>query len=70
MASVGFEIEKLHGSAWQFTPTRLDVEASIQFHEPHPEGKIPFVVARRHGRRLYRTYGWTGETFVRNLVEA
>ena len=70
MASVGFMVEKLHGSAWQFTPTTLDVEASIQFHEPHPEGKIPYVVARRHGRRLHRAYGWTGETFVRNQTEA
>lgn len=36
---------------------------NIQFHEPHPSGKIPFFVARRHGRRLHRAYGWTLETF-------
>ena len=59
MASAGFTIEKLYGSVWQLTPTKLDVEASIQFHEPHPQGKIPFLVARRHGRRLHRSYGWT-----------
>ena len=69
MASAGFSIEKLYGSVWQFTPKKLDVEASIQFHEPHPQGRIPFVVARRHGRRLYRAYGWTGETFVRNAAD-
>ncbi|MCJ1405640.1 hypothetical protein MMC11_008869 [Xylographa trunciseda] len=64
MTSVGFAALKLYGSVWQFTPTKLDVERSIQFHEPHPHGKIPFVVARRHGRRLNRAYGWDGAIFV------
>ncbi|RGP64200.1 hypothetical protein FSPOR_8019 [Fusarium sporotrichioides] len=64
MASTGFQIEKLYGSVWQFTPTKLDVERGIHFHEPHPKGKIPFEVARRHGRRLTRAYGWTGRFFV------
>ncbi|KAF7508121.1 hypothetical protein GJ744_009562 [Endocarpon pusillum] len=63
MASTGFQIVKLYGSVWQFTPTKLNVENSIHFHEPHPIGKIPFRMARRHGRRLHRTYGWTGNTF-------
>ncbi|KAG8159806.1 hypothetical protein KVR01_010443 [Diaporthe batatas] len=58
LASTGFVAEKLYGSVWQFRPTRLDVERSIQFHEPHPRGRIPFTVARRHGRRLSRTYRW------------
>ncbi|MCJ1246838.1 hypothetical protein MMC30_004047 [Trapelia coarctata] len=64
MAQTGFDVEKLYGSVWQFTPTKLDVERSIQFHEPHPMGKIPYRIARRHGRRLNRAYGWTGETFA------
>ena len=64
MAQTGFEVEKLYGSVWQFTPTKLDIERSIQFHEPHPLGKIPYRVARRHGRRLNRAYGWTGEMFA------
>ena len=64
MSSTGFTTEKLYGSIWQFTPTRLDVERSIQFHEPHPSGKIPFTTARRHGRRLNRAYGWYGGMFV------
>jgi hypothetical protein len=64
MASTGFRIEKLYGSVWQFSPTSLDVERSIHFHEPHPKGKIPFEVARRHGRRLTRAYGWHGGMFV------
>ncbi|MCJ1236686.1 hypothetical protein MMC14_004668 [Varicellaria rhodocarpa] len=64
MAGTGFTPEKLYGSVWQFTPTNLDVERSIQFHEPHPHGKIPFTTARRHGRRLNRAYGWTGDMFT------
>jgi hypothetical protein len=64
MSSIGFMAKKLYGSAWQFTPTKLDVECSIQFHEPHPSGKIPFTTARRHGRRLNRAYGWHGKMFV------
>ncbi|KAF5549809.1 hypothetical protein FMEXI_4060 [Fusarium mexicanum] len=64
MAATGFKIEKLYGSVWQFTPTQLDVERGIHFHEPHPMGKIPFETARRHGRRLTRAYGWHGGMFV------
>lgn len=64
MLSTGFIPEKLYGSVWQFTPTKLDVERSIHFHEPHPSGKIPYHIARRHGRRLNRAYGWTGSMFV------
>lgn len=64
MSSVGFGAQKLYGSVWHFQPTKLDVERSIQFHEPHPRGKIPFLTARRHGRRLSRAYGWFGGMFV------
>ncbi|KAM5354070.1 hypothetical protein ACJ41O_000720 [Fusarium nematophilum] len=64
LAAVEFSAEKLYGSVWQFWPHGLDVEASIHFHEPHPRGKLAFAVARRYGRRLHRTYGWTGEMFV------
>ncbi len=64
MVSTGFAPEKLYGSVWQFTPRKLDVERSIHFHEPHPSGKIPFNIARRHGRRLNRAYGWHGGMFV------
>ncbi|KAI8943245.1 hypothetical protein NX059_001267 [Plenodomus lindquistii] len=65
MVSMGFTAEKLHGSAWSFVPTKLDVgvERSIQFHEPHPSNKIPFLWAKRFGRRLLRAYGWRGEMF-------
>jgi hypothetical protein len=64
MVATGFVPEKLYGSVWQFSPTRLDVERSIQFHEPHPSGKLPYKTARRFGRRLNRAYGWEGESFV------
>lgn len=64
LTSTGFTAEKLYGSVWQFRPTTLDVERSIQFHEPHPRGKIPFCIARRYGRRLNRAYGWHGDMFL------
>ena len=64
MVSTGFRPEKLYGSVWQLSPAGLDVERAIQFHEPHPSGKIPFLIARRHGRRLNRAYGWEGGMFV------
>lgn len=72
MRSAGFGMEKLQGSAWQFTPnvdkdnnSRMGAGTrSIMFHEPHPHSRIPFWDARRHGRRLTRAYGWSGETFV------
>jgi hypothetical protein len=64
MVATGFAPEKLYGSVWQFTPSQLDVERSIQFHEPHPVGKIPFRNARRIGRRLNRAYGWHGGMFA------
>jgi hypothetical protein len=63
MVSVGFGVEKLHGSGWDFRPSSLDVERSIGFHEPHPTNKIPFLQARRYGRRLQRAYGWRGDMF-------
>ena len=64
-ACIGFKIEKLYGSVWQFTPTKLDVEHGIHFHEPHPSGKLPYKVARLFGRRLQRKYGLDGSSFVK-----
>ena len=64
MVRIGFSAEKLQGSAWQFTPgTSLEVDRAIQFHEPHPDGDITYLMARRFGRRLQRVYGWDGSTF-------
>jgi hypothetical protein len=64
MVSTGFEPQKLYGSVWMFSPTGLDVERSIQFHEPHPSKKLPYRTARRFGRRLNRVYGWNGSMFT------
>jgi len=50
---------------WQFNHSTLDVERSIQFHEPHGSvTKIPFRTARRIGRRLNRVCGWHGAMFA------
>jgi hypothetical protein len=80
MTATGFVVQKLYGSVWQFQPqglmptTKTTTKTTtthnaanlkaIQFHEPHPKGKIPFWVARRYGRRLQRAYGWGGGLFV------
>lgn len=67
MIAVGFVPQKLYGSVWQFSPDldKLLVERSIQFHEPHGgNSKIPYRIARRHGRRLNRAYGWDGYSFT------
>ncbi|KAK7750173.1 hypothetical protein SLS62_007924 [Diatrype stigma] len=58
-----FAAEKLYGSVWQFQKLAED-QRKIQFHEPHPRGKIAFTIARRMGRRLSRAFGWAGDTFV------
>lgn len=65
MVSVGFSAEKLHGSAWNFTPQTpgVGLDRSIQFHEPHPNNKIPYLLARRYGRRLGKAYGWNAHMF-------
>ncbi|KAF2645206.1 hypothetical protein P280DRAFT_531183 [Massarina eburnea CBS 473.64] len=64
MTKVRFSVEKMQGSAWQFSPTdNVEVERSIQFHEPHPNSDIPYTMARRFGRRLERVYGWSKDTF-------
>ncbi|KAG7005727.1 hypothetical protein G7Y79_00018g045340 [Physcia stellaris] len=65
MASVGFTVQKLGGSAWIFAPTNDYFQRSFIFHEPHPLPKIPYRIARRLGGRLNRAYGWTSETFER-----
>ncbi|KAF2821817.1 hypothetical protein CC86DRAFT_410896 [Ophiobolus disseminans] len=63
MVKAGFGAEKLQRSAWHFAPKDLDIERSIQFHEPHPGNKLPFTWARRYGRRLNQAFGWSRESF-------
>ena len=65
MGDMGFAVEKLQGSAWQFIPsTDIGNERNIQFHEPHPANDITPVIASRMGRRLSRVYGWSGDMFT------
>ena len=64
LSSTGFSVEKQNGSAWLFVPPSNISQRPIIFHEPHPSSKIPIHIARRHGRRLARAYGWTSNTFV------
>jgi hypothetical protein len=63
LTKIRFAAEKLHGSAWQFTPTTIDLPRGIQFHGPHPISEVPLVLARRYGTRLARAYGWDGTMF-------
>ena len=67
LTTIGFVAEKLYGSVWRFRPgseTKLGVENPINFHEPHPQDKLPFRTARRYGRRLGRMYGLGAENFA------
>ncbi|OIW28162.1 hypothetical protein CONLIGDRAFT_671808 [Coniochaeta ligniaria NRRL 30616] len=75
MSNMGFNREKLHGSAWLFTPKKgwwqfttkkgTQVERpGIIFHEPPPGVDIPFVTVREHAMRLYRAYDMTKAHFV------
>ncbi|CAJ2506807.1 Uu.00g079930.m01.CDS01 [Anthostomella pinea] len=64
MASMGFAHGKLFGSFWNFHPTDEKAHRSIQFHEPHPVAKLPYITAKRFGRRLNRAFGWTANMFT------
>lgn len=64
MTLAGILAEKLYGCVWQFKPTQLDVERGIQFHEPHPPGRLLFTVARQHRQKLNQAYGRFGGMFV------
>jgi hypothetical protein len=54
MKTIGFSVEKLYGSSWQFTPDTIDLQRSIQFHEPHPRAKMWYWLSKAYGRRLHR----------------
>ncbi|KAL2056240.1 hypothetical protein ABVK25_003263 [Lepraria finkii] len=63
MGSAGFFMKKLDGPAWYFEPGPDMGSKCVIFHEPHPENRIPFQIARRYGRQLCMAYWWTAETF-------
>ena len=67
MEKIDFVPEKLYGLVWRFTPgpdAKFSVEDAVHFHEPHPQDKFPFYVARRYGRRLNRMYGLDASSFA------
>ncbi len=64
LTNFGFAALQLYASVWSFKPVTVDVKQSFRFHQLHPESKIPYIIARRLGRKLNRTYGWSLETFV------
>jgi hypothetical protein len=64
MSSTGFVLQKLSRSIWQFTPIKLGVKRSIQFHEPHSGVEIQLKIAYRMGWCLTRAYGWHSGMFV------
>ncbi|KAI9642174.1 hypothetical protein NHQ30_008976 [Ciborinia camelliae] len=68
MVAVGFSVQQLYGNVWQFTPISNEGiltgrEKAIQFHSPHPEKRVEFIIARRMGKRLNRNFGWEGWMF-------
>ncbi|KAH8668776.1 hypothetical protein BX600DRAFT_435293 [Xylariales sp. PMI_506] len=63
MVCTGFTAEKLGGWLWQFTPAWAGVWGTIQFHEPHPDDKIPHVMARQMAKRLSWMYEWNAQSF-------
>lgn len=69
--ALGLVPEKLYGSVWIFKPVPagqglVNVERSIQFHEPKEVrrgNKVSPLMVKRLGDRLKRAFGWDGETF-------
>ncbi|KAK1752697.1 hypothetical protein QBC47DRAFT_432351 [Echria macrotheca] len=60
-----FEIECLNGWVWQFKRKNFylgensdNTDATIQFSQPYPKGKMSSSMARRYGQRLMKNIGW------------
>ena len=62
MYSLGFEIQKRHGSEWYFEPT-WQRNAPITIHEPHPSHEMRFEKMRFEANRMARKYGWGNGSF-------
>ena len=62
MYSLGFEIQKRHGSEWYFEPT-WQRNAPITIHEPHPSHEMRFEKMRFEANRMARKYGWNNGSF-------
>lgn len=62
MYSLGFGIQKRHGSEWYFEPS-WKRNAPITIHEPHPKHEMGFNKMRFEANRMARKYGCSGESF-------
>lgn len=66
MTHLGFSCIPVGGSAFRFTPERVDVNESISFHRPHPESEWSKIESSWIWGRLRRNYGWDVERFAVN----
>ena len=62
MYSLGFGVQKRHGSEWYFEPS-WKRNAPITIHEPHPKHEMGFNKMRFEANRMARKYGWSSESF-------
>ena len=62
MYSLGFAIQKRHGSEWYFEPSWKQ-NAPITIHEPHPKHEMGFNKMRFEANRMARKYGWSSDSF-------
>ncbi|KAL8645852.1 MAG: hypothetical protein Q9226_007110 [Calogaya cf. arnoldii] len=63
MYTLGFQIQKRHGSEWYFEPSWRR-NAPITIHQPHHSPEMRFDKIRFEANRMARKYGWSTETFV------
>lgn len=64
MTHLGFSCIPIGGSAFRFTPERVDMNESISFHKPHPESEWSKTQSGWIWGRLRRNYGWDLERFA------
>ncbi|KAI0602231.1 hypothetical protein F4775DRAFT_229365 [Biscogniauxia sp. FL1348] len=63
MTSIGFTAERRQGSSWHFMPSWLSTKKGISFHEPHPDNKIHYILARNLAHNLRERYGFSRDSF-------
>ncbi|OTB08722.1 hypothetical protein M426DRAFT_262182 [Hypoxylon sp. CI-4A] len=65
MQSLGYEAEKLFGSAWWFKISMEDPQQDINIllDEPYMGDKLDWIVARHYGARCKKAIGWELEMF-------
>lgn len=66
MADVGFKARQTTGSEVVFQPEQNERGwgGRINFHKPHPVGKIDRIMMRAMGKRMGRWYGWKEGLFI------